>query len=294
MILVGTCFEFHLSELMKIVAFQGEHGAFSEAAAFGYFGKRIKTLPLESFDKVFAAVGKTADYGVMPIENSIEGGVLQACDLLIESELKVIGEFVLRVHHCLIADPGTRLKDIKYVYSHVQALGQCRKYIQEMKFIPIAYIDTAGSVKMLKEKRLADSAAIASEEAAKMYGLRILKKGIETDRRNYTRFLILAKKSDVVDSFVKKNKGGSIKVALTFSTSNKPGMLYDALGRFAKHGINLTYIQSRPILGMPWKYNFYVECQLNGGKERFGETLGELEMGSFNIKLLGYYKSCER
>jgi prephenate dehydratase len=279
---------------MKIVAFQGEHGAFSEAAAFGYFGKRIKTLPLESFDKVFAAVGKTADYGIMPIENSIEGGVLQACDLLIESELRVVGEFVLRVRHCLIADPDTRLKDIKYVYSHVQALGQCRRYIHEMKFIPVAYIDTAGSVKMLKERHLADSAAIASEEAAKIYGLRILKKGIETDKRNYTRFLILAKKSNGIGQFIKKNKRGATKVALTFSTGNKPGMLYDALGRFAKHGINLTYIQSRPILGMPWKYNFYIECQLNRGKEGFRETLGELERGSFNIKLLGYYKNCKR
>ncbi|MEM3710215.1 MAG: prephenate dehydratase domain-containing protein, partial [Nitrososphaerales archaeon] len=179
---------------VKTVAFQGEKGAYSEEAAILFFGPSIKTKPYRFLPEVFKAVEEGhVDTGIVPAENSLEGSVNQTYDLLLSSELKVSGEVILKVTHCLIANKKMSLDSIKTVYSHPQALAQCRNFLNSLNCDVIPTYDTAGSVKMIKEKKLMDSCAIASERAAKIYKMSILAKGIEDDKNNYTRFFILSK-----------------------------------------------------------------------------------------------------
>ncbi|MBI2850165.1 MAG: chorismate mutase, partial [Chloroflexi bacterium] len=171
-----------------IVAFQGERGAYSEEAAFQYFGPAIQVKPCESLDDVFRAVEQgEASTGIVPIENSLEGSISRSYDLLLDSKLKVCGETELRVIHCLIASPGVKLEAIRKVYSHPQALGQCQAFLKHLKVELIPTYDTAGSVKMIKEQGLKDGAAIASARAAEIYGMQILARGIEDNQNNTTR-----------------------------------------------------------------------------------------------------------
>ncbi|MBA7606677.1 Bifunctional chorismate mutase/prephenate dehydratase [subsurface metagenome] len=176
-----------------LVAFQGEPGAYSEEAAFQYFGSSIQAKPCESVDDVFAAVEQgEVQFGIVPIENSLEGSISRSYDLLLDSKLRVRGETELRIVHYLIASPETRLDSIKKVYSHPQALGQCRAFIRQLDCEIIPTYDTAGSVKMIKERGITDGAAIASARAAEIYQMQIIAKGIEDNQNNFTRFFILA------------------------------------------------------------------------------------------------------
>lgn len=179
------------------VAFQGELGAYSEEAALKFFGNdnKIQTIPCQTFADVFKAVGKkTADFGIIPIENSLEGAVGRNYDLLLKSKLKIFGEETLKIRHCLIANKGVKMESIKNVYSHPQALGQCREFLEKMRLKAIPFCDTAGSVRTLKERKLKDSAAIASERAGRIYQMKILKRGIERNSQNFTRFFIISNK----------------------------------------------------------------------------------------------------
>jgi len=174
--------------------FQGEPGAYSEEAGYGYFGKDVEMVPLETFDAVFAAVTSgDCDCGLIPIENSLAGSIHQNYDLLMRHELHIVGEYFLRVRHCLIGFPGVRLSDIERVISHPQALGQCAGYLRELGVKSEPVYDTAGSVKMLKVSGDRTTAAIASHQAAEIYGMRILQEGIEDNMENYTRFLEIAR-----------------------------------------------------------------------------------------------------
>lgn len=271
---------------VKRVAFQGERGAYSEEAALKHFKSSTETLPLRTLPEVFDAVkGDGASHGIVPIENSIEGSVNETYDLLLDSPLKVAGEVNLRIIHCLISHSNAKFSDIRTVYSHPQALAQCRGFLQALKCEVIPFYDTAGSVKAIKEKELKDAAAIASKRAAEIYNMTVLKEGIEDRPDNYTRFLILSKR----DSFIT----GRDKTSVIFSTKHIPGALYESLGEFAGRNINLTMIVSRPVKKTPWEYNFYVDFEGHRGEKRVEECLRGLRKRTSFIKILGSYPKWE-
>ena len=240
---------------IQTIAFQGEHGAFSEHAALSFFHNKITPVPHRSFDDVFKAVqSKATRYGIIPIENSLGGSILQNYDLLQRFNLNIVGEIKLQVRHALITHKGVSLKDIRFIYSHPQALAQCERFLKKFPQIEIvAVYDTAGAAKMIKEESRLDGAAIANERTAHIYGLHILKKGIESDHRNYTRFLILS-------PHIEPAKGKS-KTSIVFAMKDLPGALFKALSVFALRDINLHKIESRPIVGKPWEYLFYIDFE---------------------------------
>jgi chorismate mutase/prephenate dehydratase len=265
-----------------LVAFQGERGAYSESAVYTFFGASVNAKPCRELAEVFESVDKQeSQYGVVPVENSLEGSVNQTYDLFLEHDLKVCGEIILRVSHCLIANPNTSLEAVKAVYSHPQALAQCRNFLERLNRELIPTYDTAGSVKMLKEKGLKDAAAVASERAAELYGMKILAREIEDKPANYTRFFVLSKEDSPIT--------GRDKTSIIFSTAHTPGSLYHVLGEIAKRNINLTKIESRPTKQKPWEYNFYVDFEGHRGERRCVEALNALEKSVTFIKILGSY-----
>ncbi len=264
------------------VAFQGEIGAYSESAIYEFFGQSAQPIPCKRFSDVFRSVENgEVDFGVVPIENSIEGSVTQVYDLFLEYDLKVCGEVVLKIVHCLIANPGVTLDSIKVIFSHPQALGQCRNFLERLKCELISTYDTAGSVKMIKEKTMRDAAAIASERAAKIYNMEILVRDVADNPNNYTRFFVLSK----FDS----PPTGNDKTSIIFSTRHVPGALYKALGEFASRGINLTKIESRPTKQKPWEYNFYLDFEGHRSEARCAEALEGLRANALFVKILGSY-----
>jgi len=264
------------------VAFQGERGAYSESAVYTFFGTSVGVKPCRELAEVFESVDKQeSQYGVVPVENSLEGSVNQTYDLFLAHDLKVCGEIILRVSHCLIANPSTSLEAVKAVYSHPQALAQCRNFLERLDRELIPTYDTAGSVKMLKEKGLKDAAAVASERAAELYGMKILAREIEDKPANYTRFFVLSKEDSPIT--------GRDKTSIIFSAAHTPGSLYNVLGEFAKRNINLTRIESRPTKQKPWEYNFYVDFEGHRGEGRCAEALKALEKSVTFIKILGSY-----
>ncbi|MDG7005372.1 MAG: prephenate dehydratase [Nitrososphaerota archaeon] len=269
------------------IGFQGEHGAYSEEAIFKEFGRRVRTLPAASIREVFqlTEAGKV-DLGVVPVENSVEGSINETYDMLLSSTVRVVGEIVLRVVHCLIALPTARLSGIRVVYSHPQALAQCRNFVTSTGLEPIVTYDTAGSVKMIKEKRLEGAAAIAGQRAAEIYGLKVLKKGIEDYATNSTRFLVIRRASEAVAGGA---PGRRSKTSLIFAVKHRPGSLYNALEAFARAGINLTKIESRPTKERPWEYYFFVDIQGDAKDPKVAGVLSELEGRAAFLKVLGSY-----
>ena len=264
------------------VAFQGEVGAYSEEAAYQYFGSEARLKPCESLEDVFQAVERgDVKFGLVPVENSLEGSIPRTYDLLLDSNLKVGGETQLRVIHCLIGLPEAQIDSIKEVYSHPQALGQCKTFLRQMGWKLTPTYDTAGSVKMIKENGLQDKAAIASARAAEIYGMKILVRGIEDNNQNYTRFFILAKQDAPLT--------GNDKTSIVFSVKHKPGALYDALKELAARKINLTKIESRPTRQKPWEYNFYVDFDGHHEDPAIKEALHSLEKAAIFVKILGSY-----
>jgi prephenate dehydratase len=265
------------------VAFQGEHGAFSEQAANRYFSKSSRTLPLRTFQEVFGSVvrGK-AQYGIIPIENSLFGSIHQNYDLLQKFNLNIVGEVKLRVVHALLVNQQTRIKDVKFIYSHPQALGQCEKFLDRLNGVEVvAVYDTAGAAKFIRDEHRMDAAAIASLEAAKVYGLRVIRSGIESDHQNFTRFLILSRKKAIATS--------NAKTSIIFSMKDIPGALYKALSVFALREINLHKIESRPLVGKPWEYLFYVDFQGSIFDGACRNALNHLKEITTYLKILGSY-----
>lgn len=270
----------------EIVAFQGENGAFSQSAALKLRGENVRTLPCASFREVFESIqsGK-ASSGVLPIENTLHGSVHENYDRFLEYALFISGETSIRISHQLIAIPGVSFRGIKRVFSHPVALNQCKRFFEKHKQLEaVPYYDTAGSVKWLQENRLPDAAAIASQAAAAIYKCQILKRGIEDNRQNFTRFFLLTKQAQP-----ESGKGAS-KTSLVFSTTNEPAALFRALACFALRGLNLTKIESRPLQGKPWEYLFYVDLQGSKSDEKVQRAIANLgEMARF-VKLLGSYR----
>jgi prephenate dehydratase len=266
------------------VAFQGERGAYSELAVIQFFPNSTP-IPARSFQEVIETLlSGLSDYAVVPIENSIEGSVNEVYDLLLQSDLFVIGETYQRIHHCLIAIRGTDRGSLKEVYSHPQALAQCRHYLNEKKLDPVPVYDTAGAVKMIKLGQNKSAAAIASKRAAEIYGMEILDVGIEDSKNNFTRFYILSR--DPTDTKPSGNDGTSI----IFSVKHAPGSLVNILSEFARREINLTKIESRPTKKTPWEYNFFTDFEGHVLDARIRDVLRVIEPKTAFVKILGSYK----
>ena len=268
------------------IAFQGEHGAYSEEAACVFFRQTLTTQPCVSIKDVFHLTqGKSVDFGVVPAENSIEGTINQTYDLLLQSPLQISGEVKIRINHCLLALPGTKFEDVNKVYSHPQALAQCRGFLDRLHVDVEPSYDTAGSAKMIREKGLGDAAAIASERAATLYGLNILQRDIEDDPENYTRFFVIGEKD--------ARATGKDKTSIVFGTAHKPGDLHRALNELAVRNINLTKIESRPIKGKPWEYHFFVDFEGHRSDRSCSEALLVLINFTTFLKVLGSYPESE-
>jgi len=267
---------------MARVAFQGEHGAYSEEAARQFFGADVETLPQHAFQDILAAVARAeAEHGVLPIENAVAGSINTAYDLLLESDLKIEGEILLRVRHCLLSLPGTQPTDIRKVRSHPQALAQCERYISARGWEAEPVYDTAGAAKDLAACPEPGIAVIASRLAAEIYGLAILDVGIEDYSFNYTRFFVLGTSTPAP---AERNK-----TSLVLALRHRPGALYEALGEFATRGINLTKLESRPRRNRPWEYVFYLDFEGHASEPRCRDALlGLLEKATF-VKVLGSY-----
>jgi prephenate dehydratase len=240
------------------VAFQGEPGAYSELAAFEYFDSRLSTIPCETFEAVFAKVSGEQEatiYGLLPFENSLAGSIHRNYDLMLRHELHIVGEYHLRVSHCLMVLPGVKIEEITSVHSHPQALAQCEANLDRLGLQRVPEADTAGSAQLLRERKDHQAAALASRRAAEVYDLEILVDHMEDNPANYTRFLALAKDPLSVDS----PDDGDFKTSIVFSLPNQPGVLFKALSVFALRDIDLTKIESRPIPGQLWEYMFYID-----------------------------------
>ncbi len=264
------------------VAYQGEPGAYTEAAALRFFGESTRGFPYESLDEVFEVVELgDVPFAMVPVENSLEGSITRAYDLLLDSPLMVCGETEMRISHCLIAMEGVGLDTVKIVYSHPQALGQCRNFLNHLNAEIIPASDTAGSVRMIKEQGRQDCAAIASARAAELHGMKIIAREIEDNPHNFTRFFVLSKEDSPPT--------GNDKTSIVFSLKHKPGALYDCLREFATRKVNLTKLESRPTRHQPWEYNFYTDFSGHREAREVGEALKALEEHSVFVKILGSY-----
>ena len=266
---------------MTIVAFQGEHGAYSEEACRRHFGDGVETLPCRTFEEIFAAVeAGEATFGAVPVENSTAGSINKSYDLLLDHDLKVHGEILLRVRHNLLTIPGNAA-GISQVRSHPQALAQCESYLNRRKLTAVPWYDTAGSAKDLAAEPVAGVAVIASRLAAEVYGLEIVDEGIEDMPNNYTRFFVVGKGEPPHAS--------RCKTSLVFAVPNTAGSLYQALGEFATRQVNLTKLESRPRRNRPWQYVFYVDLDGHWQDANTSAAIvGLLSRAAF-VKLLGSY-----
>jgi chorismate mutase/prephenate dehydratase len=273
------------------VAFQGERGAYSEEAVLTYFQQTAKqeitVKPCRTLYDTFEALEQhKVDYAVVPVENSLEGSVNETYDLLLNSPLKVCGEIHLRIRHSLIARPDATLNTVKTVYSHPQALAQCRNYLRKLGVKSAAAYDTAGSVKNLKRRKTNTIAAIASKRAAEIYNMKILAEGIEDNPNNYTRFFTLC--------FNDAEPTGSDKTSIVFSAKHVPGALYKALKEFADRNINLTKIESRPTRQKLWEYNFYLDFEGHREDPKCSQALNALSQKQMLTKILGSYPKAKQ
>jgi prephenate dehydratase len=271
----------------KLTAFQGEAGAFSQVAVQQLLGHNAAVLPCQRFEEVFEALaGGRVDSAVIPIENTLHGSVHENYDHLLHFDLDIVGETNVRIAHNLIAQPGVSFRKVRRVYSHPVALNQCLKFFAANPDIErVPFYDTAGSVKMIMEERPEGSAAIASAAAAEIYGGRILRRNIEDDPSNFTRFFLLRKpgrRQRLAD-------GVACKTSLVFTVRNVPGALFRSLSAFSLRDINLMKIESRPLRGKPWEYLFYLDFLGRVDDPKVEKALGHLgEIADF-MRVLGSY-----
>jgi prephenate dehydratase len=266
------------------VSFQGERGAYSEAAARSFFNEQIETVPQTTFAEVLESTSNDkTQYSVLPVENSLEGSVGESYDLLYSTSLNATGEIYHRIEHCLI---GTgKINEIDTVYSHPQALGQCRKFIEKHNMKTIPAYDTAGSVKMIKELNKDNCACIASKDAAEIYNMPIILDNIANNLNNYTRFLILSKENNP--------ETGNDKTSIIFSIKHEPGSLFRIIENFHKNNVNLTKIESRPTKANTWEYNFYVDFEGHQNNAKILEMLDTIKQDTLFMKILGSYSSAK-
>jgi prephenate dehydratase len=269
------------------IAFQGERGAFSEEAAIQLLGDRIELVPRPSFELLFEAIREGAsDYILAPIENSLAGSVHRSFDLLVESDLNIIGEVIIPIAHNLIGAKGAKFEDIAIVESHPVALAQCELFFSAHPGIKrIATQDTAGSVRDVMAAGDKSRAAIASRLAAQTYGGVILQEHLEDNRENYTRFLLLSTDGNAI--------ADADKLSLFFELDHRPGALLRALEPFARRGINLMKIESRPVHGKPWQYRFYLDLQAARTQPEAQAAIEELQKEVVGLRILGSYPAAK-
>jgi prephenate dehydratase len=279
------------------VAFQGELGAYSQQAVYSFFGRdnTRRVVPLPTLQRVFSVIceeKKSApDFAVVPIENSLAGSVGETIDLLISKNVRIVGETSIPIRHCLIIHKNTALGKIKRVMSHPQALAQCREYLDKngKNWEQVSVYDTAGSVKMIKEQKLMDAAGIASELAAEIYGMKLVKKGIEDDTSNTTRFVVV-ENAEKKRSVIGDRPSGDDKTSAIFATKHEPGCLVRALSVLSTKEINLNRIESRPYRGRPWEYYFYMDFSGHEKDEKVRNAIDELRGAVEELKILGSYE----
>lgn len=299
--------------LIARVAFQGEHGAFSEAAAIQMLGEEITTVPRRTFDSAFQAIAEgAADALLAPVENSLAGSVVRVYDLLLESNLRIAAETILPIEHHLIGCPGATLADLKSVASHPMALAQCERFFlahPDLKRVPAE--DTAGSVRDVLANGDKSAAGIAGRRAAIRYGGVILSESIQDNTENFTRFVLLipVRRDDaatelnsvsaspaVTDLMTElgsrrpeqSRNPPTLKLSLALRLAHRPGALLAALEPFARHGINLMKIESRPIHGSPWVYQFFLDVQTDAPAQ-LEAVIKELKVATSSLRVLGLY-----
>ena len=266
------------------VAFQGERGAFSEEAAVRLLGEGVTTVPRPTFESLFAAVAEgAADCALAPFENTLAGSVQRSYDLLLESPLHVTAEVVIPIRHFLVGCAGATLEGVRTVESHPVALAQCERFFASRPDIRrVASDDTAGSVNAVMRLGDPTRAAVAGRRAAEVYGARILREGLEDHPENFTRFLLLEPAPHV--------EGGADKLSLVFTLAHRPGALHAALEPFARRGLDLLRIESRPVRGRPWEYHFYLDLRAAPGRTA-DEAVAELRGKATAVRVLGHYPS---
>ena len=273
------------------VAFQGEPGAFSDAAAVQLLGEQIQTVPRTTFDATFRAIAEeAADALLVPVENTLAGSVVRVYDLLLQSPLEICGETILSIEHHLIGCPGARFEEIRTVASHPMALAQCERFFEAhpgLKRVPAE--DTAGSVREMMAKGDKTCAAIAGRRAAEHYGALILRESIQDNAENFTRFVLLLPPEEAHRYRAKDAK----KMSLAMRLAHRPGALLASLEPFARHGVNLLKIESRPIHGKPFEYQFYVDVEADR-HEQLEKALNEVRSATSDLRVLGLYAAARR
>lgn len=265
------------------VAFFGKKGSFSHVAAQKFFSGKAAYREGESVKNVFSRIAAgEADFGVVPVENSTTGSILETYDMLLKYRMHITGEVRLKIHHqLLVADKTIRLNDLRKCYSHPQAISQCEKFFTGHKNIkPFFTTDTAAAAKLISETHSRDCAAIAGLQTARKYNLFILQKKIEDNSRNFTRFVVIGKKP---------NETGD-KASVAFGVKHVPGSLFKALAPYAGHHLNLTKIESRPILDKTWEYIFFVDFEINPDLVDFKHTIKDMKKETDSLTVLGIYR----
>ncbi len=264
------------------VVFQGAEGAYSQAAMVQYFGEGIKSSHVETFRDAMSAIDEgSADYAVLPIENSTAGIVSEIYDLLVEFENYIVGEQIIRIEHCLLGAPGAEISDIRRVYSHPQSLMQSAKYLADRDWQQISMQNNAFAARKVAQEGDVTQAAIAGEYAGQVYGLKVLKKGVNHSGSNSTRFIIVTNQK----IYLKDAK----KISICFEVAHESGSLYHMLSHFIYNNLNMTKIESRPIEGRNWEYRFFVDFEGNLGDSAVRNALRGLREEARNMKILGNY-----
>ena len=269
------------------VAFQGIQGSFSDGACMKYFGPDVERTGMEHFRYVIeAVVNGDYDYGVLPIENSSTGSINDVYDLLNTNPCYIVGETALEITQNLMAVPGTKLEDIEFVYSHPQGLGQSQQFLQQHNIEARPYADTAMAARYIAQERPANGAAIASQQAAEVYGLEVLVPHVNFNYSNMTRFVVIAKNPEMSPA--------QNKVSIVFKTAHRPGALLEALRFFADAHIDMSRIESRPVIGKPWEYSFYVDLLGQWDNQMFIHCLELTKSLTVDFRVLGTYEAAEQ
>lgn len=273
------------------VSFQGERGAYSEAAALDFLTtlprpRSLEGVPCADFPDVVEAVERgRADFGVLPVENTVAGNIDEATDLLGEVDLSVVGEVLLPIKHCLAARPRAGLERLRRVHSHPEALKQCRPFLRQHGLQAVPHFDTAGAARWVAEHGKREDAALASERAAKLHRLEVLARDVAAPLQNTTRFFVLAPAGEPPP----RRRGRGYKTSLCFGARHAPGALHRCLGELASRRVNLTKLESRPRRGKPWRYVFYVDVEGHVAEPHVAAALDALAKRASWFKLLGSY-----
>lgn len=276
------------------VAYLGIPGSYTFTAAKKFFGEKMELISSTSLTELFGKVKREiCSFGVIPLENSTTGSIVQTYDCLISSKLSIVGEVILKIHHNFLVNPSTSLRGdkaekslklIKLCYSHPEAISQCKSFLSKYPWIkPVFTSDTASAAKLIAERGKRKEAAIAGKDTAKIYGLLLVAANIEKNKSNFTRFAIIARST---------NKVGN-KISLIFSVKHTPGSLFTALSPYAEYGFNLTKIESRPVFGRPWEYIFFLDFEVEGREGEIKKVIAKMRKVAQFVTLLGRYKKGE-